>query len=46
MHEVVQVKNKSVHKLISYYYKIGQSKMKLSKTILLTLRLLFFKSHK
>jgi len=31
---------------LSYDYKIGQSKMKLSKTILLTLRLLFFKSHK
>ena len=31
---------------LSYDYKIGQSKMKLSKTILLTLRLLFFKSYK
>ena len=31
---------------LSYNYKIGQSKMKLTKTILLTLKLLFFKSHK
>ena len=31
---------------LSYDYKIGQSKMKLTKTILLTLRLLFFKSHR
>ena len=31
---------------LSYDYKIGQSKMKLTKTILLTLRLLFFKGHR
>ena len=31
---------------LSYNYKIGQSKMKLTKTILLTLRLIFFKNHK
>ena len=31
---------------LSYEYKIGQSKMSLPKTILLTLRLIFFKSHK
>ena len=31
---------------LSYDYKIGQSKMRLMKTILLTLRLIFFKSHK
>ena len=30
---------------LSYNYKIGQSKMKFTKTILLTLKLLFFKSH-
>ena len=30
---------------LSYNYKIGESKMKLSKTIFLTLRLIFFKSH-
>lgn len=31
---------------LSYNYKIGQSKMNLTKTILLTLKLLFFKSPK
>jgi len=32
--------------ILSYDYKIGESKMKLTKTILLTLRLLFFKGQK
>ena len=31
---------------LSYNYKIGQSKMKLTNTILLTLKLILFKSHK
>ncbi len=32
--------------VLSYDNKIGQSKMKLTKTILLTLRLIFFRNHK
>ncbi len=40
------IKISEVPFVLSYDNKIGQSKMKLIKTILLTLRLIFFKRHK
>jgi len=46
---IIKIKNLKLIEVpftLSYDYKIGQSKMKLTKTIFLTLQLLFFKTQK